>query len=180
MIIDRREQALLNFYRASELHGGLVLGTLARRARDPQLMLELTRHAAEEIGHAQLWTETMLALGMRPSPVKETSQTRYAALVGAPSTMIEVLALTHVFERRVYRHFQEHLRRPGTHEAIKATLRRMLDEEAGHLAWVKVWLDHEALSKRQLVLGALARFTTIDAQVYAAWRTEIGWGERAA
>src|SRR5689334_17982851 len=103
------DEALLNFYRASELHGGLVLGTMARRARDPQLMLELTRHAAEEIVHAQLWTETLLTLGLCPSPTNDTSQARYAALVGTPVSMIEVLALTQVFERRVYRHFQEHV-----------------------------------------------------------------------
>ncbi|MDQ6829528.1 MAG: ferritin-like domain-containing protein [Gemmatimonadota bacterium] len=179
MMTDQQEIALLNFYRASELHGGLILGQLARRVRDPQLMLELTRHAAEEMGHAQLWTETMLTLGMRPSPVKETYQTRYAAALGSPITMIEVLALTQVFERRVYRHFAEHLHRPNTYDAVKATLRRMLEEEKGHLAWVKRWLDAEAATKPELVRDTMARYAAADACIYETLRAEYGW-ERAA
>ncbi len=177
--IFKREAAILNFYRASELHGGLVMGMLAQRTRDPELMLELTRHAAEEVMHAQLWTETMLALGMRPTPVRQTSQDRYAAASGTPTTVLEVLALTQVFERRVCRHFQEHLRRPGTHELVKATLRRMLADEAGHISWIKHWLDRESVSRRALVQRTLDRYTLIDREVYAAWRADIGWESAA-
>ena len=125
MQITTRELEALNFYRASELHGGLILGALVRRTRDPQLMLDLTQHAAEEIVHAQLWTETMLAVGGRPWPTRDTYQARYAAVVGTPLTLLEVLALTQVFERRVYRHFTAHLKRPGTHPAVAATLARI-------------------------------------------------------
>ncbi len=175
MMTDQQETALLNFYRASELHGGLILGQLARRVRDPNLMLELTRHAGEEIGHAQLWTETMLVLGMRPQPVKETYQTRYAAALGCPITMIEVLALTQVFERRVYRHFQEHLQRPNTYHVVKATLRVMLEEEKGHLAWVKRWLDREGMTRPELVRDTLARYAAVDLRIYTTLRTEYGW-----
>jgi hypothetical protein len=49
MDITTRELGFLNFYRASELHGGLILGQLARRARGSALVLDLTRHAAEEV-----------------------------------------------------------------------------------------------------------------------------------
>ena len=44
MLDTQRELDLLNFYRASELHGGLILGQIARRARDPRLVLARTPH----------------------------------------------------------------------------------------------------------------------------------------
>ena len=179
MDISRQELETLNFYRASELHGGLILGALVRRARDPQLILDLTRHAAEEVGHAQLWTETILAVGGRPWPTRDTYQARYAATVGTPLTILDVLALTQVFERRVYRHFTTHLKRPGTHPAVRATLRRMLEEEKGHLTWVKGWLDGQAVSRPEDVRDAMRRYAAADALVYRTLLAEFGW-RRAA
>ncbi|HEV8265921.1 MAG TPA: ferritin-like domain-containing protein [Gemmatimonadales bacterium] len=172
MDITRQELDTLNFYRASELHGGLILGALVRRARDPQLILDLTRHAGEEVMHAQLWTETILALGGRPWPIRDTYQARYAAAVGTPLTLLEVLALTQVFERRVYRHFTEHLKRPATHPTVAATLRRMLEEEKGHLTWVKRWLDAQA---PDVVRETMRRYAAADALVYRALLVEFGW-----
>jgi demethoxyubiquinone hydroxylase (CLK1/Coq7/Cat5 family) len=179
MEITNSELTLLNFYRASELHGGLVLGRMVQRARDPGLMLELTRHGAEEIVHAQLWTETILAVGGRPYPVRETYQTRYAEALGAPTSMLQILALTQVFERRVYRHFTEHLRRPDTHLLVAATLRRMLEEEKGHLSWVKRWLDQQREQRGLEVDATLRRYAAADAVIYARLTLELGW-RRAA
>jgi len=175
MQITPQELEALNFYRASELHGGLILGALVRRARDPQLMLDLTRHAAEEVVHAQLWTETMLAVGGRPWPTRDTYQARYAATVGTPLTILEVLALTQVFERRVFRHFTTHLKRPGTHPAVAATLARMLEEEKGHLRWVKRWLDAQAVTRPDAVRDTMRRYAAADAAVYRALLVECGW-----
>jgi demethoxyubiquinone hydroxylase (CLK1/Coq7/Cat5 family) len=175
MTAPKSEIALLNFYRASELHGGLILGQMVRRTRDPELILNLTRHSAEEVMHAQLWTETIVAIGGRPAPVRETYQTRYAEEVGTPLTMLEILALTQVFERRVYRHFTDHLRRPGLHPAIAATLRRMLDEERGHLTWVKRWLDKQSATRPVEVREVMRRYTAADDLIYAAISAEYGW-----
>lgn len=169
------EIALLNFYRASELHGGLILGQMVRRTRDPELILNLTTHSAEEVMHAQLWTETIIAIGGRPAPVRETYQTRYAEEVGTPISMLEILALTQVFERRVYRHFTLHLRQPGVHPVVAATLRRMLDEERGHLTWVKHWLDAQSAKRPAEVREVMRRYTEVDERVYAAISTEYGW-----
>ena len=169
------EIALLNFYRASELHGGLILGQMVRRTRDPELILNLTRHSAEEMMHAQLWTEAIIAIGGRPAPVRETYQTRYAEEVGTPLTMLEILALTQVFERRVYRHFTEHLRQADLHPVIAATLRRMLDEERGHLAWVKHWLDKQSVTRPAEVREVMRRYADADELIYAAMSAEYGW-----
>jgi hypothetical protein len=169
------EIALLNFYRASELHGGLILGQMVRRTRDPELILNLTRHSAEEVMHAQLWTETIIAIGGRPAPVRESYQMRYAEEVGTPISMLEILALTQVFERRVYRHFTLHLRQPGLHPSVAVTLRRMLDEERGHLSWVRKWLDRQALARPVEVREVMRRYAEVDERVYAAISAEYGW-----
>ena len=180
MEITPRELGVLNFYRASELHGGLALGQVARHARGNELTLELTRHSAEEIVHAQLWTETIVAVGGEVRPVRETYQDRYAATLGVPSTLLQVLALTQVFERRVYRHFTEHLRRPGTHAAVAATLRRMLEEERAHLLWVRRWLDRQALTRGAEVAATLRSYAAADARIYETLAGELGWREVAA
>ena len=169
------EIALLNFYRASELHGGLILGQMVRRTRDPELILNLTRHSAEEMMHAQLWTEAIIAISGRPAPVRETYQTRYAEEVGTPLTMLEILALTQVFERRVYRHFTEHLRQANLHPVIATTLRRMLDEERGHLTWVKHWLDKQSATRPTEVREVMRRYADADELIYAAMSAEYGW-----
>ena len=175
MTPSNNEVALLNFYRASELHGGLILGQMVRRARDPELILNLTRHSAEEVMHAQLWTETIIAIGGRPAPVRESYQMRYSEEVGTPISMLEILALTQVFERRVYRHFTLHLRQPALHPAVAGTLRRMLEEERGHLSWVKKWLDKQTLARPTEVHEVMRRYAEVDDRVYAAISIEYGW-----
>jgi demethoxyubiquinone hydroxylase (CLK1/Coq7/Cat5 family) len=179
MDITTRELDFLNFYRASELHGGLILGQVSRRVRGSELVLDLTRHSAEEVMHAQLWTETIIAVGGQVRPVRETYQARYARFVGTPIALVEVLALTQVFERRVYRHFTEHLHRPTTHPRVRATLARMLEEEKGHLRWVKRWLDEQARVRGSVVADALSRYAAADALVYEEMTKELGWREAA-
>lgn len=175
MFVDKSEISLLNFYRASELHGGLILGQMVRRARDPELILQLTQHSAEEVMHALLWTETIVAVGGKPAPVRDTYQNRYVEVVGAPITLLEVLALTQVFERRVYRHFTLHLRNPGVHPVVAATLRRMLEEEKGHLSWVKRWLDEQARVRGTVVRDVIRRYVSADQQIYDALSVEFGF-----
>ncbi len=178
--VSERELGFLNFYRASELHGGLILAQVARRTRGGDLSIDLLRHAAEEVDHARLWTETIVAVGGRVCPVRDTYQTRYAEIIGRPVGVLHVLALTQIFERRVYRHFTEHLRRRGTHPAIQVTLRRMLEEEKGHLTWVKRWLDGQRASGREAEVDAvMRRYAAVDARVYDALTAELGWREAA-
>lgn len=179
MMPSKQEIALLNFYRVSELHGGLILGQMVRRTRDPDLILNLTRHSAEEVMHAQLWTETIIAIGGRPAPVRESYQMRYAEEVGTPISMLEILALTQVFERRVYRHFTLHLRQPGLLQPVAATLTRMLDEERGHLLWVKKWLDRRAAVSPDEVRDVMRRYAEVDERVYSSISAEYGWRQAA-
>ncbi len=172
--IAHAELRWLNGYRASELYGGLVLGRLALRVRDPQLMLNLTRHAGEEVRHAQRWTETILAVGGKPKPVRHTYQAFYRREIGPVSNVMQVLALTHVFEQRFYRHFMEHAQLPGTHPEVRTTLLCMVEEEAAHLSWVKTWLDQRAVDGRD-VAGLMARYREVDQRIYDEITLDYGY-----
>jgi acyl carrier protein len=168
MEISENELWILSYYRESELAGALVMGRLARETDDDDLRVHLTAHCAEEASHAWLWTRTILDVGGTPRRVSETYQSRYYAEIGHPATVLEVLALTQVFEKRVLSHFQEHLRRPGTHPAVARTLERMIAEEAGHIGWVKTRLDHYARENGDgAVAEILRRFDEVDQRVYA-------------
>ena len=106
--------------------------------------------------------------------MRDTYQTRYVDAVGTPLTMLEVLALTQIFERRVYRHFTLHLRVPGIHPAVATTLRRMIEEERGHLSWVKAWLDEQAKERGQEVRDVMRRYAVADQRVYDSLAGEYG------
>lgn len=179
-MIDPRELDWLNFYRASELHGGLVLGQLALRVRDARLVEQLTRHAAEEVVHSELWAHTIREVGGAVHPVRRTYQTLYAEAVGPVRSLFQVLALTQVFERRVYRHFIAHARRRGTHPAVRATLLRMVDEEKDHLGWVREWLDVQEARRGDEVRSTMAHYTAIDEDIYERLLREYGYDRAPA
>ncbi|HEX2167771.1 MAG TPA: ferritin-like domain-containing protein [Longimicrobiales bacterium] len=175
MQISTMELNRLNFYRACELHGGLVLGQLVRRSRDADLILMLTRHAADELTHAQLWTETIVALGGQLQPVESTYQARLGRIVGAPGSLFQVVALSHVIERRVLRHFTEHARLPETHPIVRAALERTIEEEKEHLSCMSDWLQLEAERRCVNVRDVLNRFALADARVYGELINEYGF-----
>ena len=165
--ITENELWLLSYYRESELAGALLMGRLARETDDDDLRVRLTEHCAEEARHAWAWTETILKVGGTPRRVSETYQSRYHAAVGNPSNLLEVLALTQIFERRVVRHFKAHLMWPGTHPEVLKTLQQLIDEEVGHIRWVKDRLDdYAAIHGEAVVKEMLDRFQRIDEQVY--------------
>lgn len=167
---------ILSYYRESELAGSLVMGRLSQETDDDELRAKLTEHCAEEARHASLWSDTIIELGALPRRVRETYQTRYQARLGAPRTMLDVLALTQVFERRVVRHFTAHLSWAGTHPVIQRTLRTMIADEAGHISWVRDWLDGYAARHGKIVVQSkLREYEAVDREVYAE---VMGWRER--
>jgi acyl carrier protein len=167
--ISENDLWILSYYRESELAGGLVMGRLAREADDDDLRVHLTEHCAEEAYHAWLWTQTILKVGGTPKRVAETYQTRYYAEIGMPASLLEILTLTQVFERRVIRHFRAHLKWPGVHPAVAETLHRMIEDEVGHISWVKDRLDRYAAEKGEAIVAeTMRRFTEVDERVYEA------------
>lgn len=169
---------ILSYYRESELAGSLVMGRLSQETDDDALRAKLTEHCAEEARHASLWSDTITELGALPRRVRETYQARYQERLGAPRTMLDVLALTQVFERRVVRHFTAHLSWPDTHPVIQRTLRTMIADEAGHISWVRDWLDGYAAEHGKIVVQSkLREYEAVDREVYAEvmeWRDRMG------
>lgn len=169
---------ILSYYRESELAGALVMGRLSQETEDDALRAKLTEHCAEEARHASLWSDTIMELGALPRRVRETYQTRYQERMGAPRTMLDVLALTQVFERRVVRHFTTHLSWPGTHTVVARTLRTMIADEAGHISWVREWLDEYAgRHGKAVVQSKLREYEAVDREIYAevmTWRDRLG------
>ena len=179
--ISENDLWLLSYYRESELAGSLLMGRLARETDDDDLRVRLTEHCAEEAAHAWAWTETILKVGGVPKRVSETYQSRYYAALGDPSSMLEILALTQIFERRVVRHFRAHLSWPNVHPEVAKTLRRLIEEEAGHIRWVKDRLDaYAAVHGKAGVDEMMARFQRVDEQVYAELSQFVSCFERVA
>jgi acyl carrier protein len=167
--ISENDLWILSYYRESELAGGLIMGRLARETDDDDLRVHLTEHCAEEAMHAWLWTETILKVGGVPKRVAETYQARYYAEIGMPASLLEILTLTQVFERRVIRHFRAHLKWPNVHPAVVDTLNRMIRDEVGHISWVKDRLDRYAAERGDaIVTETMRRFTEVDERVYEA------------
>lgn len=131
----------LNWYRQSELDGALLLGRMVRHVTDPYLVLQLTSHCADEARHAWQWARTIAALELPTVRIRRSYQSFYLDEISAPRTITEVLALTHVFERRVHRHFTDELSQGGLPEEVQRTFRGMLRDEQGHLDWVARWLS---------------------------------------
>jgi hypothetical protein len=51
----------------------------------------------------------------------------------------------------------------------------MLEEEKGHLRWVKGWLEDQARVRGSAVADTLERYAAADALVYAEMTDELGW-----
>ena len=150
----------LNWYRQSELDGALLLGRLVRRASDPYLVAQLTKHCADEARHAWQWARTIEDLNLPTVRIRRSYQSFYLAEIPTPRTITEVLALTHVFEHRVHRHFSDELNHPGVPEEVRRTFRAMLRDEQGHLDWIAVWL-----SRRPEADVILKRYRQADERV---------------
>jgi len=146
----------LNWWRQSELEGALLLGRLVAHAGDAELCNRLTRHCAEEAEHSRLWTNALAELALPHVRIHRSYQAFFLEHTDAPRTLVEVLAFTQVFEKRVHRRFHEELREPHTPPAARRAYERMIDDERDHLAWVAAWLAQREESDEQLRRFALA------------------------
>jgi hypothetical protein len=176
--LNDNERWLLSFYRESELTGALFFGRVARTVRGP-LQADLTQHFADESAHTAYWTRCLADLDLRAARLGYAYQDQYLAMVGAPASLMEVMAITHVFEKRAIGMYRRHLRRPGVHPAITATIERIMRDERWHVSYVKAAL--EAMGRElgaDNVAAALRRYAAADEEIYA--RTLVELGERLA
>jgi len=150
----------LHWYRQSELEGALVLGRMVRHVTDPYLINRLTRHCADEARHAWLWLRTLESLGLPSVRVRRSYQSFYLDEISTPRTHTEVLALTHIFEHSVHRHFTDERDRPDVPDAVRTTFSTLLRDEQQHLDWIRDWLAAEPGSA-----ALLNRYRNADARV---------------
>lgn len=139
--ISPAEHRLISAYAAAELAGALIIGRVARKTKDPDLRVKLTRHCAEEARHAWRWTEALLSLGAEPLEVHDEPQERYFARAKGIGSEIELLAFMLTFETLATFHLTMHQQRPGTHPVIRRVIEELNADEAGHTAWTKERLD---------------------------------------
>jgi hypothetical protein len=89
------------------------------------LIHDLTRCCARQIVHSMQLTESIVALGGRPSPVRATYQDLLAEVAGAPVTLVEALVMTLTVERRMNAHLPA-------------------DNRQRESAWMQLWLDEHS------------------------------------
>jgi hypothetical protein len=169
MKVTEREAWLLNFYRNSELHGALLMGKLARNFRDPQLLVNLTKHCATEAHHAALLTETIERARIPFDVQTDTIQNYYAAEGGLPKKLVELLVLSETLEKRVLASYRAHLSRTDVYPEIRKTLSQILhemeEEENGeHAGWIEETLQQQP---HEQVEAAETKWRAIDRCVAA-------------
>lgn len=130
----------LNWYRQSELEGSLLLGRMVRVATNGELIAKLMKHCADEARHGQLWSDCLRALGLPYVRIHRSYQSFFIEHGGTPSSLVEVLAFTQIFERRVHKRFTDELATPGLPEPVRSTFETMIRDEKDHLEWVHDWL----------------------------------------
>jgi bacterioferritin (cytochrome b1) len=163
------ERWLLSFYRSSEISGALFFGRLARAQRPGPVQEDMTRHFADEAQHARYWTDCIAELGASSLNVGVSYQDQYLAAAGLPANLMEVLAITSVFERRVVNQYARHLAVPGLEPAVARTLIRIMADERWHISWVRQALqDMHAEYGADHVRATVRRYQQADREVYAA------------
>ena len=140
-MISSEELEILSFYRASELAGAILLGKLALQTGNDRLREPLTEQMAEEARHAWLFTKLIMELGATPLRMTRTYQSEVGRVYGLPSSMLDILCLTQVLEVEVLDHYIRHAQMPNLHPAVRKTLETIIEDERGHVDWIKAELD---------------------------------------
>ena len=166
-MLNENELWILSFYRTSELSGALFFGGLARALRPSQNQVDMSKHFADEAQHAWAWTSCIEQLGAHPLKLADAYQDQYAAAAGLPANLMEVLALTQVFERRVISQYAHHQRVRELHPRIAATLAKIMQDERWHLDWVRRALRAmESQFEPEEIQQTIQRFQEADREVY--------------
>jgi hypothetical protein len=128
----------------------------------------MTKHFADESQHAWYWTECISQFGVTPFKLDASYQDQYTSACGIPANLMEVLAITQVFEQRVIHQYARHIRVPGLDSRIVATIDRIMNDEKWHIQWVRGAL--KALEPDYGVAEIAAtkkKFSDADREVYA-------------
>lgn len=175
MKIDSNLHWILSFYRTSEISGALFFGELARSLRPSPIQQDMTRHFADEANHARYWTDCLAKLGVEPLKLPVAYQNQYVAAAGIPTNIMEILAITQVFEKRVVGQYTLHSNTPGTPDVVRETIATIMDDEKWHIEWIRRALeDMEDEYGATNIRDTLRRFTLADREVYRSTAAEHG------
>ena len=166
---------LLSYYRSSEISGSLFFGRLARVLKPSPIQHDISKHFADEAQHAWYWTRCIDALGARPLKLTEAYQDQYLEAAGVPANLMEVLAITLVFERRVINQYSRHRAVPGLDPHVTETIDLIMADEKWHVRWVRAALAGlEDRYGKDDVAATLQRCRQADRDVHAATLAELG------
>ena len=166
-MLHQDDQWILSFYRTSEISGALFFGRLARSMRPGPVQRDMTKHFSDGSLHAWYWTECIERLGAQPLKLNESYQDQYLAAAGMPVNLMEVLAITQVFERRVINQYAHHERVPDIQPEVRETLVKIMEDEKWHIKWIRDALrTMEPDYGKETIETTLKRFTEADRRVY--------------
>ena len=115
----------------------------------------------------------MAELGVEPLKLGLAYQDQYVAAAGMPVNLMEILAITQVFEKRVVGHYALHIKTPHLHPEIAKTLQKIMVDEQWHLQWIRdalVTLEDDYGA--DVIKKTLKRFAEADREVYRKTVTE--------
>jgi bacterioferritin (cytochrome b1) len=174
-MISENELWILSFYRVSEISGALFFGRLARSMRPGRIQEDMTKHFADEAMHAWYWTDCIQRLGATPLKLDVAYQDQYLTTAGMPVNIMEILALTQVFERRVMGQYKRHSRVPGMHPLECQTMTRIMRDERWHIKWIRAALQElEPEYGKGHIEATLKRYMQADLAVYRQTIAEHG------
>lgn len=166
-MINENERWILSFYRTSEISGSLFFGRLAKSLKAGPIQHDMTRHYADEAMHAWYWTDCLDKLGVEPLDLGNAYQDQYLAAAGMPVNIMEILAITQVFERRVINQYAMHSRTDGINELVKSTIDRIVEDEKWHIKWIRDALKGmESEYGKDTIDDTIGRFLEADREVY--------------
>ncbi len=161
------ERWIMSFYRSSEITGALFFGRIANYLPAGPVQTDLTQHFADESMHAWYWTKAMEDCGHKVERVKDAYQDAYLDAVGLPVNMMEILAITSVFERRVISQYAKHLRVPNLNPAVSNTIETIMEDEKWHIHWIGEALKNmESDYGKDEIKGTLKRYQQADKEIY--------------
>lgn len=167
-MLTENERWLLSFYRSSEISGALFFGRLARTMKPGPLQADMTKHFADESQHAWYWTKALHDLEVVPIRVMDAYQDKYLEAAGMPVNLMEVLAITQVFEIRVIGQYAHHKAMPNLHPVVSQTIQTIMQDEKWHIQWVGAALKQmEKEYGEETVKKTFERFQLADKQVYS-------------
>ena len=121
MPISDNHHYILSYYRTGEITGALFFGRLAKMMRPGPIQMDMTKHFSDEAAHAYYWTEAIRRLGREPLKLRDSYQDQYNEAIGIPVNIMETLAVTQVFERRVINAYARHERATNLDPVVKET-----------------------------------------------------------